>query len=164
MAIITKDDFRAFMGSFTAGVTVVTTVDEQGVRWGLTATAFSSLSLDPPLCLVCIDNRTASLPAFTQKKAFSVNVLRASQEEMSNRFASRIPDKFEGGDWSPGALTGTPVLNSALASIECELVEMVPAGDHQIMIGKLLSTHVEEGEPLLYFRGGYADLALRKKA
>ena len=161
---ITKEQFRAIMGSFAAGVTVVTTVDASGALFGLTATAFSSLSLDPPLCLVCIDNRAGSLPALLESKRFAVNMLRADQTDLSNRFASPIPNKLEGVSWQPGPATECPLLEGTIASMECTVVNVFPGGDHQILIGELQRISVAEGDPLLYFRGGYADLARRPKA
>lgn len=164
MASITKEQFRAAMGSFAAGVTVVTTMDAEGVPWGLTATAFSSLSLEPPLCLVCIGNRAASLPVVLARRAFVVNMLRSTQVEVSQRFASPIPDKFAGIAWRPGEVTGCPCFDDALASIECDVVAVHEGGDHQIVVGELRSVVVHEGEPLAYFRGGYADVVSKKKA
>jgi flavin reductase (DIM6/NTAB) family NADH-FMN oxidoreductase RutF len=161
---ITKEAFRAVMGSFAAGVTLVTTTDSTGARWGLTATAFSSLSLDPALCLVCLDKRTASLPAFLEKRGFAVNILGAGQEELSNRFASRSEDKFARGAWSPGEATGAPVLADALASMECSVAAVHEGGDHLILVGALQRVTVTEGDPLLYFRGGYAGVLPRDKA
>lgn len=161
---ITKEAFRAVMGSFAAGVTVVTTTDAAGARWGLTATAFSSLSMDPPLCLVCLDKRTASLPAFLEKRGFAVNILRAGEVELSNRFASRNEEKFAVGSWTAGEATGAPVLADAIASMECGVHEVLEGGDHLILVGALLRVTVAEGDPLLYFRGGYADLVRRNPA
>ena len=94
MSGISSDDFKAVMGSFCAGVTVVTTVDGEGKKWGITVSAFSSLSMDPPLCLVCIDKRAGSLGALTEAKKFAVNVLSDKQDGVSNNFASRKDDKF----------------------------------------------------------------------
>lgn len=161
---ITKEAFRAVMGSFAAGVTLVTTTDSAGARWGLTATAFSSLSLDPPLCLVCLDKRTASLPAFLERRGFAVNILGAGHEELSNRFASRTEDKFALGAWSAGEATGAPVLAGAIASMECGVADVHEGGDHLILVGALQRVTIAEGDPLLYFRGGYADAVRRQKA
>lgn len=159
MSTVSKEDFKSVMGSFAASVTVVTTVDAEGRKWGLTATAFSSLSLDPPLCLVCIDRRAGSHGAFAASQKFAVNMLTAEQEDLSNNFASRKDDKFEGIAHSAGEETGCPILEGALATMECKVTHVMPGGDHDIFVGELLSTSVAEGSPLLYFRGKYRGLA-----
>lgn len=163
MGSITKDEFRAVMGSFAAGVTVVTTADGSGQMAGLTATAFTSLSMDPPLCLVCIDKKTGSHAAFTANKKFAVNVLSDTQEEISNRFASRRDDKFAEIKWEPGAATGCPVFPEALAVMECEVKDVLSGGDHDIFVGELKSVRVNEGKPLVYWKGAYGDVASRPK-
>ena len=159
MAEMTKDDFKNVMGSFAAGVTVVTTLREDGGFTGLTATAFSSLSMDPPLCLVCVDRRGSNHDALQTSRRFAVCMLASSQTDLSNRFASRADNKFEGVAYSLGAETGCPLLDGALATMECEVVDVFPGGDHSIFVGRLLSVSVSEGAPLLYWRGGYRGLA-----
>ena len=162
MSEVTKDAFKAVMGSFAAGVTVVTTVDGEGNKWGLTATAFTSVSLDPPLCLVCVDKRAGSLAALTASRKFAVNMLSADQEELSNHFASRSDDKFAEVAHSAGEATGCPLLDGALASMECEVHEIYAGGDHDIFVGKLVSTHVsDDGSALVYYRGKYCDVTQR---
>jgi flavin reductase (DIM6/NTAB) family NADH-FMN oxidoreductase RutF len=156
--LVSKDAFKAVMGSFAAGVTVVTTVDDDGKRWGLTATAFTSLSADPPLGLVCVDKRGGSHAALLASRKFAVNMLSADQEELSNRFASRADDKFEGVALRAGEATGCPLLEGALAWMECEVTEVLPGGDHDIFVGKLVASGTTEGKPLLYWRGGYRQL------
>ena len=159
MGSVTKEDFKRVMGSFAAGVTVVTTVDDTGAKWGMTATAFSSLSLDPPLCLVCIDKRAGSHGAISQSRKFAVNMLTAEQEEWSNRFASRRDDKFDTVGHSPGEETGCPLLDGALATMECTVVDIFAGGDHDIFVGKLEATNVsDDAKPLLYWSGGYRRL------
>lgn len=158
---VSKDDFKQVMGSFAAGVTVVTTVDPEGRKWGLTATAFTSLSMDPPLCLVCVDKRAGSHGPLTEVRKFAVNMLTAEQTELSNRFASRIDDKFEGVSHTAGEATGCPLLADALATMECTVTDIHPGGDHDIFVGELQSVQVAEGKPLIYWRGGYADLTPR---
>ncbi len=162
-AHVSKDHFKAVMGSFAGGVTVVATVDKEGKLWGLTATAFSSLSMEPPLCLVCIDHKSGSYDALKKSRKFSVNVLSDKQEEISNRFASRREDKFERIEWEKGAATECPIFPHSLAWMECEVTHVVPAGDHDIFIGELKSVGVNEGLPLLYWRGAYGDINSRPK-
>jgi flavin reductase (DIM6/NTAB) family NADH-FMN oxidoreductase RutF len=156
---VTKDEFKRVMGSFAAGVTVLTTVDGSGRKHGMTATAFTSLSLDPPLCLLCVDNRAATLPALLASRKLAVNLLASGQEDLSKRFAMPSDDRFAGLGDEPGAATGCPLLPGALATIECEVHDVVAGGDHQIVIGLVVGTTVHEGQPLAYFRGRYCDVA-----
>ena len=152
-------DFRAAMASFAAGVTVVTTLDSTDGPQALTATAFSSLSASPPLCLVCVDKRARAHPALIASKRFAVNILSATQRALSARFSNPTGDKFAGVDWSRGPVTGCPLIPGSLAFVECETVEVYEGGDHDIFVGRLLDVKVREGEPLVYFRGSYAALA-----
>lgn len=155
---VTADSFKAAMASFAAGVTVVTTIDEHGAPQAVTATAFSSVSLDPPLCLVCIARRARTYRPLLYKRSFAVNILRAEQEWLSNRFASAIPDRFATVSWAPGEITGCPIIEEALASMECQVVEVHSGGDHDIFLGSPTSVRVHEGAPLVYFRGSYSSL------
>ena len=155
-----KDDFKACMSNFASGVTVVTTVDQGGKPWG----AFSSLSLDPPLCLVCIDRRAGSLETFRTSRRFAVNILSDKQEDISNRFASRSKDKFADTDWQPGPVLGCPVFADVLTWTECEVTEILPGGDHDIFVGQLVRVEAGEGQPLLYFNGTYGDVTSRPKS
>jgi flavin reductase (DIM6/NTAB) family NADH-FMN oxidoreductase RutF len=159
---VNSDDFKKVMASFAAGVTVVTTVDADGRMWGLTATAFTSLSLDPPLCLVCIDKRAASHAPLGQARKFGVSMLSADQQLLSNRFASRLEDKFDGVAYRAGDVTGCPLLEAAVATLECEIVEVYAGGDHDIFVGRLCATKVNDGAlPLVYWRGKYGDVSPR---
>lgn len=155
---ISRDAFRTFMGSFGSSVTVITTLDCEGTPRALTATAFTSLSADPPLCLVCIRRGSQALSALTEHGKFAVNILGSHQAELSSRFASSADDRFAGVDWQHGEVTNCPRLPDVLAFAECEVQEAVPGGDHDIVIGRLVSTEVRDGGPLLYFRGQYRQL------
>jgi flavin reductase (DIM6/NTAB) family NADH-FMN oxidoreductase RutF len=146
------------MGSFAAGVTVITTLDESGVPQAVTATAFSSVSLTPPLCLVCIAKRTRAYHPLLLKGHFAVNILRAEQEWLSARFASSVADRFASVVWEPGAVTGCPLIEGALVSLECQVVEVHSGGDHDIFLGSPRSVRVHEGAPLVYWRGSYSSL------
>lgn len=145
--------FRDIMSTIPAPVTVVTAIDANGRPHGLTAIAFCSVSLEPPLCSICIDKNSRTLPIIRAANRFVVNLLDASQEQIARQFASKADDKFAGIDWSPGPATGQPVLSGAVAYTECTIWEMVDAGDHWILIG-----HVEGGDtrpgaqPLMYWR------------
>jgi flavin reductase (DIM6/NTAB) family NADH-FMN oxidoreductase RutF len=152
--------FRAVMGHFATGVTVVTVAGPDGAR-GLTANAVCSLSLDPVLVLVCFDNAARTLPTVRRVGRFGVNVLHADHVELARRFASKVPeeDKFEGvGHYFE---EGIPVLTDAVAWVGCDLIELLPGGDHSIGIGAVVAaeTGTRVDEPLLWYRGGYGTLA-----
>jgi (E)-2-((N-methylformamido)methylene)succinate hydrolase len=155
---ILAKEFRAAMGSFAAGVTVITALDERGAPQALTATAFSSVSLTPPLCLVCIAKGTRAYQPLLTSGCFAVNILRAEQEWLSTRFASRVADRFAAVAWEPGSVTGCPLIPGALVSLECRVVDVHSGGDHDIFLGSPLSVRVHEGAPLVYWRGGYSSL------
>lgn len=155
---VAPQDFKAAMSSFAAGVTVVTTVDDQGRPEAMTATAFSSVSLDPPLCLICIDRRARAHASLLGQGSFGVSILGAEQEAISARFAAPVADRFAGVRWSPGAVTGCPAIPGALAFMECQIVEVHAGGDHDILLGRVASVQVREGQPLVYWRGHYASL------
>jgi flavin reductase (DIM6/NTAB) family NADH-FMN oxidoreductase RutF len=151
-------EFRRVMGHFATGVTIITTHDGAGKLTGLTANAVSSVSLDPPLVLVCVDKKSESYPSFGQTNVFAVNILAHDQETLSRRFAKSGGDKFTGVGYRAGA-TGAPLLAGALAHLECEIRHSFDAGDHTIFVGEAVEIDAESGgEPLLYFRGGYRNL------
>jgi flavin reductase (DIM6/NTAB) family NADH-FMN oxidoreductase RutF len=152
------NDFKAAMASFAAGVTIITTLDTHGNPQAVTATAFSSVSLSPPLCLVCIDKRARTYRPLLLKGCFAVNILRAEQQWLSARFASPIPDRFAEVRWSPGESTGCPIIDGALVWMECEVVEVHSGGDHDIFLGRPAAVKVHEGAPLVYWRGSYSSL------
>ncbi len=154
---VARDDFRATLGRFASGVTVVTaTVD--GRDLGMTLSAFCSLSLDPPLVLVCVDRGATMHDLLVEGAVFGVNVLAAGQEALSRRFATGEPaDRFAGVGYARGGL-GAPLLEGALAWLECTVAARHPGGDHAIVVGAVAEAGVREGAPLLYYRGGYASL------
>jgi len=152
------DEFRHVVGHFASGVTVVTTWDAEGRPTGLTANAFTSVSLVPPLILVCVDHNAQSYPAMQASGRFAVNILALGQEELSKRFAVSGGDKFDGIPWRPGP-AGLPLLSGALAAIECHMVHAYPGGDHTIFVGRVESVQAEPVEPLLYYRGKYNRLS-----
>ncbi len=151
---INKDEFRAALSRFASGVTVVTTKDADGNLHGLTVSAFCSLSLEPPLILICIDKYTASHYAFEQSNHFVVNVLREDQTHHSNHFATPLADKFDSIAYNLG-IEGIPVLEDALVNLECRLVNAHDNGDHTIFVGQIEKSHVSDGKPLVYFHGNY---------
>ena len=156
--MISPDEFRRALGHFASGVTTVTTLDGDGRPTGLTASAFSSVSLDPPLILVCVDHKSQSYPALLERGRFAVNVLHLEQETVSKRFASTRLDKFDGVPHRPGDL-GVPLIDGALAQLECVTVSKHVEGDHTIFVGRVERAHYGSGEPLIYYRGRYDRLA-----
>ncbi|HSE91927.1 MAG TPA: flavin reductase family protein [Methylomirabilota bacterium] len=155
--MIGPDDFRRVLGHFATGVTVVTTYDADQRPTGLTVSAFSSLSLDPPLVLVCVDHKSQSYPALRDSGRFAVNVLATDQEAVSRRFATTRMDKFDGLPHRLGTL-GTPLIEGALVHLECVTVAAHVEGDHTVFVGRVEEAGGGEGEPLLYYRGKYGRL------
>jgi len=151
---VSAAEFRATMGNFATGITVVTTVDEQGEPYGVTATSFNSLSLDPPLVQWSLRNTAWSFPIFTQNALFAVNILGADQEAISRRFASPGVDRFKHLDVSTG-LGGLPLIGGAMAWIECAVEDTLPGGDHTIMVGRVLRVRTFAKAPLIHWRGDY---------
>ena len=152
---IEKPLFRRVMGSFAAGVTVVTTRGPDGAPYGLTATAFSSVSLLPPLALVCVDKKSESYPYFEPAGIFGVSFLERAQEEVSQRFATSGGDKFADLAWHRGDALGAPLIDGAIGYVECRIVYAHAGGDHTIYVGEIEAAGTADGEPLVYFRGAY---------
>jgi flavin reductase (DIM6/NTAB) family NADH-FMN oxidoreductase RutF len=153
-------DFRHAIGHFATGVTVITSVGPDGQPVGTTANAVSSLSLDPPLILVCFDQSSQTLEAVQAHGAFAVNVLAAPQQHLSANFARRgLAAAWDGVRHRPG-LTGSPRLHGVLATLECTVEHRLPGGDHEIVVGRVrdVETGDAEAAPLLFWRGGYASL------
>jgi flavin reductase (DIM6/NTAB) family NADH-FMN oxidoreductase RutF len=149
---------RAF-GAFATGVTITTTRTRDGAPVGFTANSFTSVSLDPPLVLVCLAGSASSYPHFEAAEGFAVNILSAAQRGLSTAFATRGADKFAGVAWSEQA-TGAPVLDGAAAWFDCRMHEIVPAGDHAILIGRVVDFSATESAPLGYCRGAYVTFGL----
>jgi flavin reductase (DIM6/NTAB) family NADH-FMN oxidoreductase RutF len=149
---------RDALGCFATGVTVVTCFDADAQPFGFTANSFTSVSLDPPLLLVCVNKAASCAPALTGASHFAVNVLQTGQQPASIRFATRDEDRFGGGDWSPGEF-GAPVLMESLGVFECEREAVHDGGDHHMLIGRVLKASFDPAlDPLLYFRGRYRRL------
>ncbi len=150
--------FRDALGCFATGITVITAMTADGTPVGLTANSFTSVSLDPPLLLVCIANSVSSAAVMRSADRFAVNVLQIGQQPTSNRFAGKGEDRFAATPWSVGEF-GTPVLTGSLSSFECARHEVHDGGDHFILVGRVLKAMFEpQRDPLLYFRGKYRRL------
>jgi flavin reductase (DIM6/NTAB) family NADH-FMN oxidoreductase RutF len=153
---IDRRAFRNALGCFATGVTVITTVTDDGEPLGLTANSFSSVSLDPPLVLFCLGRGSQNFAAFTSSGRFAVNVLAEDQRDLSVRFSTTIEDRWDGVAWEAWE-TGAPVLSGCLASLDCETEAIHDGGDHVIIVGRVKRlASVAEGKPLLYFMGNYA--------
>jgi len=150
--------FRQLLGRFATGVTVITTRDREGRPVGMTASSVAAVSLDPPLLLVSVDRKNVMHDALARAGHFVVNVLAADQEALSRRFASLEENRFEGVGFHPSRL-GIPILEGVLAHIECTRDTAVPAGDHTVYFGLVTGGAVTDRHPLLYYRGGYANLS-----
>ena len=156
--MIPADQFREVLGHFATGVTIVTTTNGDGRPTGLTASAFTSVSLEPPLVLVCVDHKAQSYPALIERGRFAVNILTTRDEDVSRRFATSRLDKFDGVPHRLGEL-GLPLLEGALAQLECVTVARHVEGDHTILVGRVERARSAPGEPLLYYRGRYGRLS-----
>ena len=162
--MLAPDDFRKVLGHFASGVTIITAWDADHRPTGLTASSFTSVSLHPPLILVCVSQKAQSYPAIRAAGRFAVNILSQGQEAASRRFATATggpgDDKFAGVEHRPGPL-GLPVLADALAHLECTVVHAYPGGDHTIFVAQVETAECRGDagkEPLLYFRGKYSRL------
>lgn len=150
---------RDALGAFATGVTVVTTLDTKGSAWGFTANSFTSVSLDPPLVLMCLAKNSGSLDTFLAASHYAVNILADEQRELSMRFAGSGADKFDDVAWA-GRHTGSPVFDGVAAWIDCRVTQTVDAGDHVIFIGQVVDFATTGAAPLGYCRGAYVPLAL----
>ena len=154
---VDPDTFRSVLGRFASGVTIVTIRDAQGRDQGMTVSAFSSVSLAPPLVMVCIGHDATMYPTLEGARHFAVNILSNAQEALSRRFAGRDAERFEGIGFTR-AESGVALLDDVLAWLECRVVARHDAGDHTIVIGAVEAAGARDGRPLLYYRGGYAQL------
>ena len=152
---ISKDEFRSALSHFPSGVTIVTTKDKDGI----TVSAFASLSLEPPMILVCVDKRAGSHDAFAESGAFVVHILAEDHEHHSNQFASHISDKFDGVEYRYG-ISEIPVLENTLVALECYFAHAHEGGDHTIFVGEIERAEIKDGKPLVYWHGDYRKLKI----
>lgn len=153
-----RSDLRKALGSFGTGVTIVTTKSTDERLVGVTANSFSSVSLDPAIVLWSLQKTSPSLTAYDESGRFVINVLALSQIEHSRRFASSIPDKFNGVDYRPG-LGGLPVLGGCAATFECRTIQRLDVGDHILYLGQVEAYEHHDQTALLYVQGKYAQSA-----
>ena len=156
-------DLRRALGTFATGVTVVTTLDAHGAPRGFTANSFTSVSLEPALILVCIAKSASSCPVFRQAESFAVNILAEHQRDVSTLFSSPGGDRFASLEWTTRA-TGCPVIEGVVAWFDCRMHEVVDAGDHYILIGRIVDYGYSTSRPLGYCRGAYVAFGLEQQA
>ena len=154
---VAEEELRAALAAYATGVTVVTAIGPNGPS-GATANAVTSLSLDPPMMLACLDRGSRTLTAVRAQGAFGVNALAAGQEDLARQFAGKHPEaaKWEGVEWSEQR--ALPRLAGALMWVACELRDLIDGGDHLILTGNVIEADSNEGQPLLFHRGDYRDL------
>jgi flavin reductase (DIM6/NTAB) family NADH-FMN oxidoreductase RutF len=164
--LVTPDEFRAALGRFASGVTVITVETHERVVHGMTANAFCSVSLHPPLALVCIDRLAETYLHLWERREFGVSILKEEQEALSEFFADpeRNPDAaYRLGVEYRRMQRGTYVLKDALGNLDCSVVSAYEAGDHTIFVGEVREVSLGEGVPLLYFRGRYRVCDIRQE-
>ena len=157
LPLIEQQLFRRVCGKYATGITVLTVLDSKAGPQGMTANSFTSVSLDPPMVLVCIDRKARILGYFAAGTRFAINVLHEDQKELSTCFARSGLDRFQGIAWSPGQ-NGCPIFPDVLASLECSVSQMVEAGDHVVVIGEVFHATWRDGQPLIYFNSSYQAL------
>jgi flavin reductase (DIM6/NTAB) family NADH-FMN oxidoreductase RutF len=148
---------REVLGHFPSGVTVVTGIDGGGPA-GFACQSFHALSLDPPLVCFCVGRSSTTWPRIRASGRFAVNILGAGHEQLSRTFARSGGDKFDGVDWSPSPL-GSPLLDEAVAWVDCRINAVYDGGDHEIVVGAVTALEAIGGDPLVFFRGEYRALA-----
>jgi (E)-2-((N-methylformamido)methylene)succinate hydrolase len=156
-------ELRSAFGSFMTGVTIVTTAGTEGQPRGFTANSFTSVSLEPPLLMICIGKSAASVEVFRQARGFAVNILSESQKDTSVLFASKRPDKFDATRWRPGPF-GSPLIEGSAAWFDCARYQVIDAGDHIILMGHIEAFSYSDANPLGYARGHYITLGLEQAA
>lgn len=153
--LVSSDEFRNVIGHFTSGVSIIT-VRENELNYGITASAVSSVSLDPPMLLVCANKSTGTCHAISKTGSFTVNILAENQSDLAMQFARANTDKFKDINMSYGEL-GDPVLNDTLAQLECRVVEEVTGGTHSVFLAEVHKANAADLDPLVYFRGKFGE-------
>lgn len=151
--LVDQQQFKQVIGHFSSGVSIIT-VSNNGVDFGITASAVCSVSVDPPMLLVCVNKSTGTCHAISAAESFTVNIVNETQKELALRFARANTDKFDGVDFSYGEL-GNPVLGQTLATLECRVVEEVTGGTHSVFLGEVQMANAADGDPLVYYRGKF---------
>ena len=160
---IDRSDLRRALGTFATGVTVVTTIDDDGTPRGFTANSFTSVSLEPPLILVCLAKTAASCPIFQAADSYAVNILSEHQKVVSATLSSPTADRFAAVEWSAKP-TGCPIIAGVVAWLDCRMHGVVDAGDHYILIGRVVDYDYAASSPLGFCRGAYVSFGLSQEA
>jgi flavin reductase (DIM6/NTAB) family NADH-FMN oxidoreductase RutF len=155
--MIDSDTFRAALGRFSCGITILTARDQKGRDHGMTVSAFCSVSLEPPLVLVSVGHDASMHGLMMRAESVGISVLSSGQEPLSRRFADPESDRFDGIGYARGE-NGVALLDDALVHLECDVIDRHEAGDHTIIICAVERAEAFDGRPLLYYRGGYAQL------
>jgi flavin reductase (DIM6/NTAB) family NADH-FMN oxidoreductase RutF len=154
---VSNDEFRRVCGRFATGVAIASAVGPDGVPHGLTISSFTSVSLQPPLILICLGHAVTNIAEFRQATHFGISILGEARRSLSDRFAQKGHDRFDGVEWFSGE-TGVPLIAGALGTMECSTYQRIPCGDHDIFVGEVVRASVTEGKPLIYFGSGYRGL------
>ena len=154
---LTSEQFRKAAGRFATGVTIATVLDSTGRPHGLTVSSFTSVSLEPPLVLICLGHAAATLECFRTAKHFGINILAADQRALSEHFARKGHNRFHGIDWHPGE-TGVPLLPGTVAAMECAVHRKIAMGDHDILVGEAVRLEIREKTPLVHYASRYHQL------
>ena len=157
LASVSPAEFRHACGRFATGVTIASALDDRGIAHGLTVSSFTSVSLEPPLILICLGHEATMIDVFRRAFHFGISILREGDHALSRRFATPGQDRFEGVAWRRGQ-TGVPLIDCALAALECKVHQRFTAGDHDLLVGCVVSTRVEDGAPLIHYTGRYRRL------
>lgn len=161
--LVHQNEYKLAVGKYPTGVTVISTIHDK-ILFGFTANSFTSVSLDPPIVSFCLSLNSGSLDGFKNNDHFAVSILASDQENISDRFASRVNDKFENVDYFHGQNSNCPIVSGAVSYIECKKLQMIKAGDHMIFTGQVLSVKIcNDKQPLLYFARGYRLIDMSEK-
>ncbi|MVW70930.1 flavin reductase family protein [Bordetella sp. 15P40C-2] len=157
MALQDAKTFRDALSTFPSGVTIVSTTDDEGRHWGFTASSFSSVSMDPPLVLVCLAKKADSHAAFLKAQRYAINILAEDQEGVAMHFARKGEDKFSAHPFRYGTAQDPhpPVLHGSIASLHCVAHDAYDAGDHTVLVGEVAHVELNEATPLVYFNRGF---------
>ena len=158
MAPVSPETFRHACSRFVTGVAIAAVVDESGVPHGLTVSSFASVSLEPPLVLICLGHAVTNIEEFRRSRYFGLSFLREGQVHLSDHFARKGYDRFTGVPWCPGD-TGAPLIVGALGALECALYQRFTSGDHDIFVGEVVRAQASDGSPLIHYVGRYRRLA-----
>lgn len=154
---LAAEQFRLACAQFATGIAIASTLDEAGQPHGMTVNSFTSVSMNPPQILICVDITAGLLPIFTKGGHFGLSFLAEHQQDLSSRFARRGQNRFESTPWIAGD-SGVPLIPDALAHLECRIDQTIHSGDHAILISRVLAADISSGRPLLYFERGYRRL------